>query len=378
LSLQANPLWPVNERFPALERDASVDVVIVGAGIAGICCGFFLQQAGYRVFIIEREEIGSAATGASSGVLYYGSGTNLTEANQLYGKENATLLWKETEKAISNIRRLVEDSKINCGLSSLEGLMVANNEVEVRTLEEERSALHDIGVHAQLYDRKEIAQFFTGCEFFAGLGFEICAQIQPGRFAAGLASKSNLSVFENSPLESFEEQNEGLVVRTPGAKIRCRKLIVAANLEPFMGIEQFFMPESSVILATGPIEPTRLGKIWPNPKIIWGSNEQYDIIYPQAGRLMLELYRPRNIKEKLSYYYPNVEFNSQTQWGDSWSKTKDYLPIVGEVTPNVYAAVAMGDQGIVMGFLTGSKIQSSLENIHDPILELCSLNRFQN
>jgi glycine/D-amino acid oxidase-like deaminating enzyme len=74
--MQANPLWPVTERFPRLERDSNVDVVIVGAGIAGISCAFHLQNAGYKVLVLEKDEVGVAATGASSGILYYGSHTH--------------------------------------------------------------------------------------------------------------------------------------------------------------------------------------------------------------------------------------------------------------------------------------------------------------
>ena len=96
--MQANPLWPVEYRFPTLDKDARVDVAIVGGGIAGISCAFHLQNAGYKVAVIETGEVGYSATGASSGILYYGSGGNYVEATERYGNENATSLWKETER----------------------------------------------------------------------------------------------------------------------------------------------------------------------------------------------------------------------------------------------------------------------------------------
>jgi len=111
--MQANPLWPVEKRFPALDRDAKVDVAIVGAGIAGISCAFHLQTAGYKVAVLEREEVGSSATGASSGILYYGSGGNFVEAKERYGNDNATTLWKETARTIKDIVALVEKHRIN-------------------------------------------------------------------------------------------------------------------------------------------------------------------------------------------------------------------------------------------------------------------------
>lgn len=373
--VQANPIWPVQDRFPQLEHDASVDVAIIGGGIAGISCGFFLQEAGYTVHILEMEEVGCAATGASSGILYYGSGTNFTEAIGLYGKADATALWRETEKTIVDICSLVEEQEIKCGLRRTGAVMVAKDEEQRTALEEERAELDSVGVKCQLYDSNEVGSFFTTRKFIAGISFDICAQIHPANFAAGLAKRFNLPVFEYTPMEKFEEQDDHVIVRTPKAKVSCGKLIVAANLSPFFGLEKHFSVESSTIIASPKLKEDNLRKIWPQEKLIWGMEEKYDIIYPHDGRLILEVYSPKDVPGKLSYYYQGTDFKIEDQWGDSWSKTKDWLPIIGQVRPNIYAAVAMGDQGIVMGFTAGRKIQSSLEGRDDTILRLTSPQR---
>jgi gamma-glutamylputrescine oxidase len=70
--MQANPLWPVEKRFPSLQSDIRRDVLVVGGGMAGISSALRLKRAGFDVALIERNEVGGPATGASSGVLYYG------------------------------------------------------------------------------------------------------------------------------------------------------------------------------------------------------------------------------------------------------------------------------------------------------------------
>jgi thioredoxin reductase len=47
----------VEHRFPVLGRDTRVDVAVVGGGIAGISCAFHLQNAGYRVIVLEKDEV---------------------------------------------------------------------------------------------------------------------------------------------------------------------------------------------------------------------------------------------------------------------------------------------------------------------------------
>ena len=150
--------------------------------------------------------------------------------------------------------------------------------------------------------------------------------------------------------------------------------MLATDLEPFYGLEKHFGQETTVVLASREMAVT--DKIWPQDKVLWTMEEKYDILYPLGERLALELYQARNIKQKLAQYYGGVSFEVQYRWGDSWSKTADLLPIAGPLTDRVYAAVAMGDEGIVMGFTVGSRMPLAFDGREDPILRMTSPTRF--
>ena len=372
--MQANPLWPVGTRFPALDKDLRVDVAIVGAGIAGISCGFHLQNAGHSVAVIDREEVGSAATGASSGILYYGSGGNFVEAVERYGKDDATTLWKETGRTITDLVSLIEKHRIPCGFRPTGAIMVAKNKQEEVRIEREHAALRDIGIRTEQYSSDDIQESFTGTKFASGLSFEICCVIHPAQFAAELARKFNVPVYEKSPMLKFTEEPAGVTLESSRARIRCDRLVLATDLEPFYGLERHFGQETTVVLASREMAVT--DKIWPQDKVLWTMEEKYDILYPLGERLALELYQARNIKQKLTQYYGGVSFEVQYRWGDSWSKTADLLPIAGPLTDRVYAAVAMGDEGIVMGFTVGSRMPLAFDGREDPILRMTSPTRF--
>src|SRR5690348_2828111 len=114
--MQANPLWPVTNRRPSLGRDLRTDVLVVGGGMAGVSCALNLLKSGREVALIERDEVGGPATGASSGVLYYGSGTNYIPAVGLFGQEKADALWRETADAVKEIQEMATKSQIDCGV----------------------------------------------------------------------------------------------------------------------------------------------------------------------------------------------------------------------------------------------------------------------
>src|SRR5205085_6191724 len=48
--------------YPAVAGDRRVDVVVVGAGIAGLLTATLLARSGAQVLVVERYEIGGVAT----------------------------------------------------------------------------------------------------------------------------------------------------------------------------------------------------------------------------------------------------------------------------------------------------------------------------
>jgi glycine/D-amino acid oxidase-like deaminating enzyme len=374
--MQSNPIWPVTERFPTFKGDTNADIVIVGGGIAGISSAYHLSKAGYKVVVLEKDEIGSGATGASSGVLYYGSGTNFVPAIEMYGKERATLLWNATAQVIEDIAKTIKEYNIECGFRRPGSVMIAKTDEEVKELQEEHERLKEIGIETKVLTSGEVKTIYPLVPFLAGLTFDACAQIRPARFAAALAKAAKLEVYEHSPVTIWQEFNGGIVVKTTEGQITCKKVIFATNFQDYFDLKKHFTLESSVILASPPTSIAM--ELWPKEKIMWSMEDEYDLIYPYEGRIILELYKFKGHKEKAAYYYPNIEFKVEKTWGESWAKASDWMPIVGKINDNIMVAIGMGDQGIIMGWLSGQKIVDLVEGKDNWFLQMTSPQRFSS
>ncbi|MEK6874483.1 MAG: FAD-dependent oxidoreductase [Nanoarchaeota archaeon] len=372
-----NPCIDFPDVFVVLQNDASCDVVIVGAGIAGISCAYHLQQAGYSVIVLEKDVVGSGATGGSSGILYYGSGTNFTQAKELYGPKKASLLWKETDQTIKDIINIIEKNKLDCGLRKIGGIMVAKNNDQVDLLKQEACNLAGLNIPTIPLTPAQLNKHYTLQAFEAGLYFTDVVQIDPAHFVSELARHFNIPLYEKSPMISYEQQGDVVVVKSQAAKITAKHLIIASNLEPLFGLEKQWKMEGSVIMASQALSKEEQLRIWPTQSIIWTMEHEYDIIYPHYERAILELYRFKDVDQKIARYYPGVEYRIDKRWGGTWAKTNDFMPFVGSVTSRIHVAVAMGDQGIVMGWTAGSKIQAVIKEKKDPLLEMMSIKRFE-
>src|SRR2546428_11274223 len=89
---QVTSLWldeSPPEKGAALEGDASADVVVVGAGIAGIATAYHLARAGARPLVLEARTVTEAASGRNAGFLLAGVADNFVVAMRRYGEDRA-------------------------------------------------------------------------------------------------------------------------------------------------------------------------------------------------------------------------------------------------------------------------------------------------
>ncbi len=366
--MQENPLRPVIQRFPKLGKDEKTEVLVVGGGITGVSCAYFLQEAGYDVVVIEMDEVGSGASGASSGILYYGTGSNFIPSAELWGKKTAELVWKETGKANNQLVKLIEKNSIDCGLRKIGAIMAADSQ-HLELLQKEQKELSKIGLSHKILDTNEIKQFYNGASFQAGLHFHKCTQLYPALFAAGLAKEAGLRLYEHTKLIDCASG----VAKTDSFKINYDKIVFATNDFPVPKFKSNFSQVSSVIAASQITDTT---KFFPEEKILWTMGDSYDIVYPHEKRMILEVFNFKDLKDKLFVYYPGLSFSVEHQWGSTWGRTQDWLPIAGKISKNVFAAIATSDQGSTVGFAIATKIKNMVENKNDNFLKLTDPKRF--
>src|SRR5258708_27159717 len=111
------PYWinsaPI-KRFPRLQKNVHVDILVIGAGITGITAAYLLKKAGLTVALIERERVASIDTGHTTAHLTYITDVELRELARNFGQDHAQAAWDAGAAAIDEIERIVGEEKIEC------------------------------------------------------------------------------------------------------------------------------------------------------------------------------------------------------------------------------------------------------------------------
>jgi len=133
---QSNP----QREFPRLSGDAAADVVVVGAGIAGMSVAYHLAKAGQQVIVLDDNAVGGGESGQTTAHLTSAMDDYYQVLEKVHGKDGARIAYESHQGAIDTIERIVAENGIDCDFSRVDGYWFLGPDRDVSFLEKERDA----------------------------------------------------------------------------------------------------------------------------------------------------------------------------------------------------------------------------------------------
>ena len=179
-------------RFEALRGNADTDVLIIGGGITGLLCAYFLKEAGVDYILAERTGICAGVTKNTTAKITSQHGLIYADLVRKQGIEKAALYLEANQKALSMYRAL--SSEIDCDFEEKSSYVYSLD--DSRKLEEEVEALQRLHFPAELVQTEELPFPTAGA-----VAFPEQAQFHPLKFLAGIAK--DLNIYEHTFLKEL-------------------------------------------------------------------------------------------------------------------------------------------------------------------------------
>lgn len=139
---------------PALAEDLTVDVCVVGAGIAGLTVAYTLATAGKRVVVLDLGGIGTGESGHTTAHLANELDDRYARLEKARGAGSTRLTAEAHSAAIDVIESIVGAEEIDCDFARLDGYLFLGGADTVALLEEELAAAGRAGLtDAELVQR---------------------------------------------------------------------------------------------------------------------------------------------------------------------------------------------------------------------------------
>ena len=123
------PFWPVNDglirAYPRLDHDVTCDAVVLGAGITGALVAHHLVEAGIETVVVDKRDVASGSTAATTALLQYEIDTSLTDLSRRYGPQRGAHAYLACRDAVERLSQLITSLPDTVGFERKKSLYLA-------------------------------------------------------------------------------------------------------------------------------------------------------------------------------------------------------------------------------------------------------------
>jgi glycine/D-amino acid oxidase-like deaminating enzyme len=227
-SLWAGSLRPMadTDRAGALAR--RWDVIVVGAGLAGLVTAHVLRQAGREVLVLDRHGVGGITTRGSTGKLTALQGSTLPKVADHRGQDGAAAYAAAALAGVAGLRSLIEELAIDCDLVEAPDHVYATEPDAADRCQRVLTVARASGLPVEWVEQTELPFDVQGAVRLDGQ-----AHLDPGALCGGLAAALPAgSVLERTAVTDVEEDAAGVTVTVVGGDRVHGDHVVIATLGP--------------------------------------------------------------------------------------------------------------------------------------------------
>lgn len=360
-------------RRPSLKGKEHAEVVIVGAGIAGLSLALHLADAGRHPVILEAETPGAGALGASAGIV----------APQLVRDTPSGVIAKlgaqlgaEWLKLVGESGRylfdLIDREEIECDARPYGFIAPAAQSDAYSKLtavaEEWRPFRNDLTV----LPRRDV-ELMTGLSGYEAATLDHSGGcLDPLQLANGIAQRSEkrgATIFENSRVRSIAAINGGWRLTTRQGTIDTPLVVLCANggntLHPWL--DQTILPMHIYEMATEPVSSDIRASILPGGQCMtdlemdilslrYAADDRLITAYPVGHRQSIhEVETQVNSRLKRMFARPAPIRVARLWHGTAWINSS-LLPRIVEVESGMMAIQACNGRGIATNMIIGREV----------------------
>ncbi len=365
------------ERSPLeapLRECLHADVVVVGAGFAGLSSAIELAQRGLSVVVLEADRVCAGASGRNGGQAIVGFASGQEPFEHQLGAADARRAWDMSMQSIALLDGYIERFGIDC--DRVHGyLHVADSPRKARALQADIEATQErYGFAAQWLTGEAMQQHIRSPRYCAAAHEPVSGHLHPLKFGLGLARAARelgVKIFERSAVLQLERGVSVRAVTAHGA-VQANFCVSAGNYTlseygPAVApdISARIMPVGTYIIGTAPVSTALHQALLPTNVAVCDNNFVLDYFRFSAdhrmlfgGRVSYTTATPRNLQgimqRRLAQVFPAlartpVEF----VWGGFVDISMNRAPDFGRLGSNVFYLQGFSGHGVAATLLGG-------------------------
>lgn len=379
---------------PELVGDVNADVVIIGAGFAGLSAALELVKHGANVVVLEREFAGFGASGRNAGYLAGALGLEYDLFLKNIGNEKGKEIVRYYEDAVPFVEGKLKEYEIDCDYNQTGIIRAGIDPSQEDKVRESMRTGAELGCQSEFLDQAEMRARGIPPAFLFGNYVSRGGTLHPGKYVMGLrraALRAGVRIFENTPLLSYTEGSV-IKVQTPRGSASAPAMMLATNAyTPQLGLlADKVVPLRVSAIETRPLsEPQRKALGWPRREGIVTAHWTMEshrltvnntlvvttkrIHYPYGSKTpnVPDYESYRELRTALHDRFPSLKGVAlRACWSGYISLANDALPVVGTIGShqNIFYSAGCSGHGVASQSMVGSMIAGRIRGTDNPLL----------
>jgi gamma-glutamylputrescine oxidase len=365
----------------SLQGEITADVLVVGAGYAGLSAAIELAQRGYSVVVLEADRICSGASGRNGGqaIVGYASGQEPFEAQ--LGKADARKAWDMSAQSMDLLLQRITEFQIDCDWVS-GYLYVADSERKARALEADMQAMErDYGFQVDFARGQDVQRHIQSPRYCAAAFEKQSGHLHPLKFGLGLARAARslgVKIYEQSAVVDIQRGTRLRAKTTRGA-VTAQWGVLAGNctlgeygprVAPELGPR--IMPVGTYIIGTAPLTKEQRERLIPSNAAVCDNNFVLDYFRFSAdqrmlfgGRVSYSTRTPAHLgavmAQRMAQVFPELaSVPVEYVWGGFVDISMNRAPDFGRLGSNLFYLQGFSGHGVALTGLAGKVVAEAV------------------
>ncbi|MFH8755823.1 FAD-dependent oxidoreductase [Streptomyces atroolivaceus] len=357
--------------WPALDTDATADVVVIGAGMAGLSTAWELTAAGRKVIVLESDRVAAGVTGYTTAKLTAAHSLVYERLRRTRGSEGARQYARSQQAAVERVASLATELGIDCDFERASALTFTTDPKERAAFRAEADAAAEAGLDADFVTE-------TDLPFPVAAAVRVAdqAQFHPRKYLLALANDITArggAIHERTRVTGLSEGSPCAVTTERGSTVTARDVVVATHYPVFDRALHFarLSPRRELVVAA----PLRLSEAPEHMYITddMGKRSVRTAPLDEGRRLLIvtgESFTPgtgdtgERFQMLDTWMHEHFPVGATTyRWAAQDNDVSDGVPLVGPYHPgarHVYVATGFGGWGMSGGAMAGQLLASLL------------------
>ncbi len=383
----------INNSFDSLNENILTDVCIIGGGIFGITCGYYLSKKGVNTVLLEKDNIAEKVSGHTTAKI-------TSQHNLIYkylidslGEDLARQYLEANQCGLENIRNIVKNEKIECDFENQDAFVYTTDSDEVEKVRLENEAVNLLGFNSEFVTDTNLPFKVLGA-----IKFPNQAQFNPVKYMNCLVNKiieNGGKIYTDSLVYDVKRSgNEYEIYTNDGGQVRAKYVILASHYPFIDRLGYYFL---KMYQSTSYVIGVDIGDKSFNGMYINSKEPIYSYRFAKMGNKKILLvggcdhktgskidlsHAYSILEDEVRKYYPDCKV--LYKWNTEDCISLDKIPYIGEFSnlmPNVYIGTGFNKWGMTSSNVAANIIVDKIlgrENEYEDVFKSTRLHPIKN